>query len=108
VNNPSDVTNLLRMYDEGELALGGLRSELMQLMADLPPDVILANLPEPTKADFFSWARNSFDNNVPTDRFMFRGVPDIKKAEQAIENFRVWLNKSAAQRGGGTTAGTDV
>jgi hypothetical protein len=88
---PSDVLNLLAMYERGDLTRAELHTKLLRLLADTPPGDLLVMLPKETRADFLAWARRYYDNNVPVDEFLSLQEADIETGNRAIESIRSWF-----------------
>jgi hypothetical protein len=91
MTGPSDVSDMLAMYQRGDLTRADLHTKILRLMAHTPPGDLLVMLPEETRADFLAWARRHYDNNVPVDEFVSFREADIETTNRAIESIRTWF-----------------
>jgi hypothetical protein len=64
------VHDIIEAYDQGTYTHGDALNRILSLATQHPIEEIVASLPDPWRTDFLSWARRTFDNEIPLDEFV--------------------------------------
>jgi hypothetical protein len=88
----AEVEELIAAYEEGVYAHDDFLGRLLALSSHYKLDDIYAALPAAWQAEFLSWARSAYDNDVPPEDFVVitQGTPDDSHLRE-IPLVREWL-----------------
>jgi len=100
----NELGELVELYEQGAWSRGDYFYRITLLVPDFSIDELLDELPTSDREDFASWLRETYDNDVPADRFVSIGTPgDTALARVRIDALRSWLRANRGIDAAGPT-----
>lgn len=88
----NELAELVEMYEQGAWSRGDYFHRITLLVPGVSIDELIHELPTSDRDDFVCWLRDTYDNDVPPDRFVSIGHQgDTTLARERIDSLRGWL-----------------
>lgn len=88
----SELAELVEMYEQGTWSRGDYFHRITLLVPNFSMDDILDELPTSDRDDFVRWLGETYDNDVPADKFVSIGHrDDSARTRERIDSLRDWL-----------------
>jgi hypothetical protein len=88
----NELAELVEMYEQGAWSRGDYFHRITLFVPGFSIDELIHELPTSDRDDFVGWLRETYDNDVPADKFVSIGTRgDIAPARDRIDALRAWL-----------------
>lgn len=88
----NELAELVEMYEQGAWSRGDYFHRITLLVPSFSVDELIGQLSTSDRDDFVFWLRETYDNDVPADKFVSIGQRgDPAMARERIDSLRDWL-----------------
>jgi hypothetical protein len=88
----NELAELVEMYEQGAWSRGDYFHRITLFVPDFSIDELIHELPTSDRDDFVGWLRETYDNDVPADKFVSIGTrSNTAPARAQIDALRAWL-----------------